>query len=154
ALARTVGFKNTDGKITARLARKRNVIAARGPNRRRVVSFAETDALCRPAGRGHHVNLLAATAIAFETDAGAIRRITWRSVDRRRVGEACGLLGSQVHHKQVGIASLLKTHDDALTVRGKSRGEGHARKIADDFPLPSLDVQKIDTRIALPIRHV
>src|SRR6185312_5025891 len=116
AFARAVGLENAYRKITPRLSGKRDVVAAWRPHRRRVMSLAKADSCCRSAGCRHHVNLLRAAAVALEADATTIGRITGCGVNRRRIGETRGLLRPQVHHKQVGIATLLQAHDDALAV--------------------------------------
>src|SRR5262245_65964476 len=119
-----------------------------------MMALAEADALRRSASGRHDVDLLGTSSIALETDARAIRRIAWRGVDRRRVGEPRGLLRSQIHYEQVGIATLLQAHDHALTVWRKSWGKSHAGEIADNLPLPGLDIEQIDAWIALAIGHV
>ena len=134
--------------------RERDGIAARRPYRRRIGAAAEADALRHSAAGGHHVDLLRAAAIGFKTDLRAVGRIARRRIDRRRVGQPCHRLGAQVHHEQVGIAALLQAHDDPLTVRREPRREAHAREIADDLPLSGLDVEEINTRVALPVGHV
>src|SRR5207342_2258876 len=99
ALAGTVGLENADRKITARLTGEGDVVAARRPDRRRMLTFAKADALCRPTICRHHIDLLAAATVAFEADAGAVRRVAGRRVNRWSIGETGGLLRAQVHHE-------------------------------------------------------
>src|SRR5665647_2810049 len=75
ALARAVGLENADGESTAQLAGEGDVVAARRPYRRRVMSLAEADALRRAAAGRHHVDLLGAAAVALEADVAAVRRV-------------------------------------------------------------------------------
>src|SRR5207248_5422063 len=103
------------------------------------VILAERDALRRSAGRRHHIDLRLAATIGFETNASAVRRVGWRGIDRRRIGETRGRLRAQIHHEQVGIAALLQAHDDTLAIRREARRERHAGKIADDLALAGLD---------------
>src|SRR6185437_5987329 len=53
ALARAVRLQYADRKLPIGLAGESDVVAARRPHRRRVMSLAEADALRRPAGCGH-----------------------------------------------------------------------------------------------------
>src|SRR5665647_961118 len=101
-----------------------------------MMALAEADALRRAAGRRHHIDLLAAAAVALEADVLAVRRIARAGVDRRRVGQPRGLLRAQIHHEQIGIGTLLQAHDDALAVGREARRKGHAREVADDLALP------------------
>jgi len=104
-------------EAAAQLAGEGDVVAARRPYRRRVMSLAEADALRRSAASRHHVDLLGAAAVALEADVAAVRRVARGGVDRRRVGEPRGLLRAQIHHEQIGIVALLQAHDHALAVR-------------------------------------
>src|SRR5207237_5827145 len=101
------------------------------------------DALPISAIGRHHIDLRLAAAIALETGLIAVRRVAWRGVDRRRVGEPRGGARAQIHHKQIGVAALLQAQDDALAVGREARRERHAREIADDLALTGLDVQQI-----------
>src|SRR5262249_51766265 len=134
-LAGTIGLENADREVTARLARESDVVATRRPDRRRVMAFAEADALGDPAICGHHIDLLAAATVAFKTDAGAVRRVAGRRVDRRRIGKTRSLLRTQIHHEQIRVAALLQAHDHALAIGRKARREGHAGEITDDLAL-------------------
>ncbi|OIQ72070.1 hypothetical protein GALL_463070 [mine drainage metagenome] len=104
--------------------------------------------------RRHHINLRLPAPVGFKTDAGSIRRIGRRGIDRRGIGEAGGRFRPQIHHEQVRIAALLQAHDHPLAVGRKARRERHARKIADDLALSGLDVEQIDARVALAKFHV
>src|SRR3569833_2111734 len=154
ALARTVRLENADRELAARLPRERDVIAARRPHRSRVPAFAERDALRLAATRRHHVDLRGAAAIALEADVLAVGRIARRGIDRRRVGQPRRLLRAQVHREQVGIAALLQAHDHALAVRREARRKRQAREVADNLALTRLDVEQVNARPLLPVRHV
>ena len=56
-------------------------IAARAPHRRRMTAAAEADAMLVAAVGIHHVDLLAARAIALEHDPTAVGRVAGRGVD-------------------------------------------------------------------------
>src|SRR4029079_1880593 len=154
ALARTVGFENTNREVTARLAREGDVIPARAADRGRVMALAKADGLRQPTVCRHHIDLLAAATVAFEADARTVRRVAGRRIDRRGIGETRGLLRTQVHHKQVGVAALLQAHDHPLPVGREPRSKGHAREIADDLALSGFDVEQINARITLAVRHI
>src|SRR5215813_10982654 len=117
------------------------------------MAFAKADALGRPAVCGHHIDLLAAAAVAFEANTGTVRRIARRRIDRRGIGETGGLFRTQIHDEQIRVATLLKTHDHPLPVRRETRREGHAGKITDDLALSGFDVEQINAWITLSVRH-
>src|SRR5262245_36341964 len=149
AFAGSVRPYDTDCEASFRLLGEGDVVAAWRPDRRRISALAEADALCSAAIRAHDINLLTAAAIRLEADARAVRRERWRRVDGGSVGEPRRGLRAQIHQKDVGVAALLQAHDHALTVGGKTRREGHARKVPDNLALPGLDIEQIDARLSL-----
>src|SRR6185437_8135517 len=94
--AGTIRLENADREIASRLTGEGDVVATRRPNRSRVVPLAKTDALGRTSGRRHDIDLLRAAAVALETDAAPIRRITRRSIDGRRTRQPRRLFRAQV----------------------------------------------------------
>src|SRR5262245_26885466 len=98
----------------------------------------------------HRVDLLRAVAVTLEDDAAPVRRVAGSRINRVAVGELKGAPTPQVHGVKIGVAVALQAHDNALAVRGKARGKGHARKGTDGLLLPSLNVEEVDLwRLAL-----
>src|SRR5262249_33360959 len=145
-LTGSIGFHDADGEFALRLARERNVVAARRPHRRGIAAVAKADALRSPPAGAHHINLLLATATGFKANPRTVGRIRRRGVDRLRVGEPRGRLRTQIHYKKIRVAALLQAHDHALPVGGKAWREAHAGKVADDFALAGFDIVQIDAR--------
>src|ERR1700737_5452572 len=66
-LTRAVGLHDADGKLSAALFGKGDVVAPRRPDRRRIVALPEGYTLRGSARRRHHINLRLSTAVGFET---------------------------------------------------------------------------------------
>src|SRR5258708_13765743 len=75
SFARPVRLHDTDRELAGVLLGERDVVAARRPDRGRIGSLAEADALGGAAARAHHVDLRTAAAGALKADAPASARI-------------------------------------------------------------------------------
>src|SRR6266571_5610917 len=154
AFAGSIWFHNADRESPLRLLGECDVVAARRPDRGRIGTIVEADALRRATVGAHDIDLLTPAAIGLEADTRAVGRERRRRIDGSRICEARGGLRAQIHQEDIRVAALLQAHDHALSVRRKARREGHARKVPDDLALPALDVEQIDARLSLPIGHV
>ena len=52
--------------------------------------------------------------------------------------------GPEIHDVDFRIAVLGHAHDHLLAVRGKTRREGHARKIAQHLLAAGVDIENVD----------
>src|ERR1700730_2914628 len=79
-LARPVRLHDTDRELAGILLGERNVVAARRPDRGRIDSLAEADALGGAAAGAHYIDLRMAAAVGLKADTRAVGRIAGRGV--------------------------------------------------------------------------
>src|SRR6185437_11456155 len=72
-LARAVRLHHADAERSGLDAGEGDEIAARRPDRRRVMAFAKGNTPGRAAARAHHIDLLRAAAVGFKCELGAVR---------------------------------------------------------------------------------
>src|SRR5262249_38073273 len=105
-LARSVRADHADRKSAAHAFCKRDEIAARRPDRRRIATLAEGDPAGAPARSAHDIKLLASLAVGFEHDPAAVRRVARRRIDGGALREPHRLAAPHVHLENIGIAAL------------------------------------------------